>query len=221
MGRPDFCKNAAFIPRYQLPPAIGLFPGFPGFPGFPALNFFILDIPAPSGTIALGFYLQGAPMENQPPNTGPELCPKFLRCDAPLCPLLPPDQLDAALWAPCESVCRVGRATLPSTPRWLSIQRRLALKRRRSKRSLFFSVKMLLRIGAVTAKTEGLSTDALAVNWPRREEEWCAARKPARTISAEQLAVMRRRLADWRNSRNLQKRKNHVPEHDPPAASAE
>lgn len=115
-----------------------------------------------------------------PTADGPETCPSFEGCAAPLCPLDSPS-LRAGQWFAGEAVCSARRfGGLP----WLRTQRRLAplLKGRDVG---CFTVKMLAAIKNLSPAITGVDPDKL----PNGEIAWLRSRRRGQVLPGDQLRL--------------------------------
>ena len=95
-------------------------------------------------------------------------CPKFHKCNAPLCPL-DPESIQHGIWYPDEDICTKRNMHTP----WLKKQKRIKklLNKNLIDPNLFFSVSMLNKIKAVRPGLKGANPDI-----PNSEKIWLSKR---------------------------------------------
>lgn len=119
----------------------------------------------------------------------PDQCPRFLNCNAQLCPL--DKGLAFRMWYPDEAIC--GKQGMFQKHHWIRIQRRI--QRKVKDREKYFTVEMLKRIYMVGVGTRGLNPDA---SEEHLSKEWLSRpirkKKEKPIYSEEELKILRERM---------------------------
>lgn len=120
-------------------------------------------------------------------------CPRYPRCDAPLCPL---DQdIGKGMWFAEEPICprrQFGQLDMIKTQR--------KIKKRAGNRSHYFTVEMCTRHCRIRKGIKGLSPSLPRDNEPQRVKRWLARHPPERGISEEERRQFGHRMKQFKDN---------------------